>query len=223
VAAGDAGGSPESRDALEALCAACWFPLYAFARRAGSSREEAEDLVQGFFANLLEKGWLRQADRERGRFRTFLLAAFRHHTAHERDRERAQKRGGGARRLSLDFAEGETRYRAEPADAETPERLYERRWAVALLDRALADLRAAYSGDRADVFEALRPHLTGGAPEGLAATGAAIGLSEGATKVALHRLRRRYREVLRAAIGETVADPADVDDEIRHLLGALAR
>jgi RNA polymerase sigma factor (sigma-70 family) len=222
VAAGATGGSPEAREALETLCGACWFPLYAFARRTGAAREEAEDLVQGFFALLLEKGWLRQADRERGRFRTFLLAAFRHHAAHERDRGRAQKRGGGARLLSLDFAAGETRYLSEPAVDETPERLYERRWALALLDRALEGLRASYAGDRAAVFEALRPHLTGGEPPSLAETGAAIGLSEGATKVALHRLRRRYRDVLRATIAETVADPGEVDDEIHHLLAALA-
>jgi RNA polymerase sigma-70 factor (ECF subfamily) len=221
VAAGSA-TSPESRDALATLCAACWYPLYAFARRGGAGPEEAEDLVQGFFALLLEKGWLRQADRDRGRFRTFLLAAFRHHAAHERDRARARKRGGGVRPLSLDVSSAESRYRLEPADDRTPERLYERRWALDLLERALADLRADYAGDRAPVYEALRPHLVGGAAPGLAEVGATLGMTEGATKVALHRLRRRYRDVLRATIERTVADPAEVDDEIRHLLEALA-
>ena len=223
VAAGE-GVTPEGRAALETLCRACWFPLYAFARRGGDGPEEAADLVQGFFAELLEKGYLRQADRERGRFRTFLLAAFRHHASKEREKARAQKRGGGVATMSLDFAYGESRYLAEPVDDRTPERIYERRWALSLLDRVLEELRASYGeGERGVVFDALRPLLVGGGPAtSLGEIGTRIGMSEGAAKVALHRMRRRYRDLLRAAIAETVADPAEVDDEIRHLLEALA-
>jgi RNA polymerase sigma-70 factor (ECF subfamily) len=224
VAAAGEGLSPEGRAALESLCRDCWFPLYAFARRGGAGPEEAADLVQGFFAELLEKGFLRQADPARGRFRTFLLAAFRHHASKARERERAQKRGGGVPAFSLDAIEGERRYLAEPADEHGPERLYERRWALALLDRVLADLRASYGdGERGAVFEVLRPFLLAGdPPPALDAAARTLAMSESAAKMALHRLRRRYRDLLRARIAETVATPADVDDELRHLLAALA-
>jgi RNA polymerase sigma-70 factor (ECF subfamily) len=221
VAAGDRASS-EGREALEALCRACWTPLYAFARRSGSSPADAQDLVQGFFATVLEKGSLAAADPERGRFRTFLIAAFRHHASHERERGRALKRGGGAPVLSLDAAVGESGYLAEPSDDRTPEALYERRWALTLLERSLDALREAY-GDRSALFEELRPHLVGGAPlPALAATAERLGLGEGATRVALHRLRSRFRDVLRAVVAETVADPADVDAELRDLMTALS-
>jgi RNA polymerase sigma factor (sigma-70 family) len=221
VAAAAEPASAESREALEALCRASWLPLYAFARRSGSAPEEAEDLVQGFFAVLLEKGYLAQADRERGRFRTFLLAAFRHHASHERERAQAQKRGGGVRVMSLDREQGESLYLASPAEGQNAEQLYERRWALTLLERALEDLRAAYgSRGQSEVFEALRPHLSG-TSRPLAEVGADLGLTEGAAKVALHRLRGRYRDVLRAAIAETVETPDEIDDEIRHLLQGL--
>ena len=223
VAAGE-GVSPEGRAALETLCKDCWFPLYAFARRGGARPDDAQDLVQGFFAALLEKGYVRQADRERGRFRTFLLAAFRHHASNEREKERAAKRGGGATLLLLDLADGEDRYLAEPVDDRTPERVFEQRWALALLDRVLTELRTSYGdGPRGTVFEALRPLLIGGEPSSsLAEAASRLGMSEGAAKVALHRMRRRYRDLLRAVIAETVADPLEVDDEIRQLLQALA-
>lgn len=222
VAAGER-ETPEGRAALESLCRSCWVPLYAFARRGGARPEEAADLVQGFFADLLERSAIRQADPERGRFRTFLLAAFRHFASKERERERALKRGGGATILPLDFAAGESLYLAEPADDRTPERIYERRWALSLLDRVMGELRASYDGERAAVFEALRPFLAGEDPGGtLAQIGDRIGMTEGAAKVALHRMRRRYRDLLRAAIAETVADPSEVDGEIRHLLASLA-
>jgi RNA polymerase sigma-70 factor (ECF subfamily) len=216
--------SPEGRAALESLCAAYWYPLYAFARRGGEEAHGAQDLVQGFFAELLEKDWLRQADRSRGRFRTFLLAAFRHHASHEREKARALKRGGGRAPLPLDFEDGEGRYLREPVDDRTPERLYERRWALTLLDAALARLREDHErAGRIDLFDALRGTLAAGGPEApWAEVGARLGMSEGAVKVAAHRLRKRYREVLRQAIAETVADPSEVDDEIRTLLGALA-
>lgn len=223
AAAGD--DSTEGRAALESLCTAYWFPLYAFVRRQGEGVEDARDLVQGFFAELLEKDYLAQADRERGRFRTFLITAFRHYASKERAKERALKRGGGVAILSFDFSDGENRYLREPADERTPERLFERRWALTLLDEALGRLRAEHrSAGREDLFGALRGTIVpgGGETEPYAALGERLGMSEGAVKVAAHRLRRRYREVLRAAIAETVADPSEVDDEIRHLLDALA-
>jgi RNA polymerase sigma factor (sigma-70 family) len=216
--------SPEGRAALESLCGAYWYPLYAFARRGGEDAHGAQDLVQGFFAELLEKDWLRQADRTRGRFRTFLLAAFRHHASHEREKARALKRGGGKTPLPLDFEAGEGRYQREPSDDRTPERLFERRWALTLLDSALARLREEHErAGREALFEALRGTLVAGGPEApWAEVGARLAMTEGAVKVAAHRLRRRYREVLRQAIAETVADPSEVDDEIRHLMGSLA-
>ena len=222
---GGAGEDTEGRAALESLCTAYWFPLYAFERRRGAGPEEAQDLVQGFFAELLEKDYLRQADRERGRFRTFLITAFRHFASKEREKARAEKRGGGRTPLPLDFADGESRYLREPADDRTPERIFERRWALTLLDEALGRLRGEHrAAGREDLFEALQGTLGGGTAEAssYAEVGARLGMSEGAVKVAVHRLRRRYREILRASIAETVADPSEVDDEIRHLLAALA-
>jgi RNA polymerase sigma factor (sigma-70 family) len=220
-AAGDTGG----RAALESLCGAYWYPLYAFERRGGTPVEDARDLVQGFFAELLEKDVLAQADRDRGRFRTFLIAAFRHFASKEREKARALKRGGGRAPLPLDFEDGESRYLREPADDRTPERLFERRWALTLLDEALGRLKEEHrAAGREPLFEALRGTLGSGDGPGAsyAALGEGLGMSEGAVKVAVHRLRRRYRDVLRAAIAETVADPSEVDDEIRHLLGALS-
>jgi RNA polymerase sigma-70 factor (ECF subfamily) len=223
VSAGTRDGA-DGRAALAALCGAYWFPLYAFARRRGAGPDDAADLVQGFFADLLGRDSIRTASPERGRFRTFLLAAFRHFTSKERDRERAAKRGGGAPVLSLDLADGERRFLAEPTGGETPERLYERRFATTLLARVLAELEDDYAGDRAELFRVLRPWLVvdGDAPSHAEAA-ERLGMSEGAVKVALHRMRRRYRDRLRAAIAETVASPDDVDDEIRSLLASLAR
>ena len=214
----------DARSALDALCEAYWYPLYAFARRTGCDEPQAQDLVQGFFAELIEKGAVQQADPERGRFRTFLLAAFRHHASKARAHAAAQKRGGGRAILSLDFTEGERRYRAEPADRLTPDAIYERRWAFTLLDRALERLAAYYRGgtqQQAERFEALRPALGGGPslPYGKLAEG--LGMSETAVKVAVHRMRLRYREILRAEIADTVAHPDQVDDEIHRLLAAL--
>jgi RNA polymerase sigma factor (sigma-70 family) len=224
VLAAGADSTPEGRAALEALLAACWDPLYTFARRSGESREAAQDLVQGFLAELLEKDRLRQADRTRGRFRTFLVAAFRHHASHERDRARALKRGGGRAALALDFAEGEDRYLREPVDDRTPERVFDRRWALTVLDASVARLRDEHeAAGRLDLFEALRGTIAAdGTDTPWADVGARLGMSEGAVKVAAHRLRRRYREVLRETVAGTVATPADVDDEIRHLMAALA-
>lgn len=218
-------GEPEARRALEELCTLYWYPLYAFARRRGHDVEEAQDLVQGFFARFLARDALARVAPGRGRFRSFLLACLRNHIADERDRARAKRRGGGIAPLSLDFEDAEGRYIREPATGLTPEHLYERRWALALLERVLLRLEADYAeAGKTPLFEALRSHLAGDsdrAPHAeLAAT---LGMGEGAVRVALHRLRRRYRERLRAEIAETVETPEEVDDEIRHLFESLGR
>lgn len=220
-----AGSAPEAerRAALESLCAASWPPLYAFARRDGAPPEAAADLVQGFFADLLGRDGIGAADPERGRFRTYLLAAFRHYRSRVREKERAAKRGGGAVPIRLDVEIGERGYLAEPADDRTPERIYARRWALGLLDRVLGRLAGEYDGARAALFAELRPRLTaGGDAPPLAAVAARLGMGVGAVKVALHRMRRRYRDLLRAAIAETVSSPEEVDDELGQLMEALA-
>lgn len=215
VAAGE-----ESRTALSDLVTSYWYPLYAFARHQGAESHTAEDLVQGFFAVLIEKGYLRAADRERGRFRTFLLTAFRHYVSKERAKAGAQKRGGDRVHLSLDFEYGEERYRLEPSSDLTPEKLYEREWALTLLDHVLTDLEhAAIARGKADLFAELRPFLTGGSPTPSAVDAAErLGMTAGALQVALHRLKKRYRDALRAKIAETVESPDDVNAEIRHLM-----
>ncbi len=216
-------GSTGSRRALAALCGAYWFPLYAFVRREGYSAPDAQDLTQGFFTQLLDKNYLAVADPQRGRFRSFLLAAMKHFLAHERDRARTGKRGGGRALLSLDFQSAESRYRLEPADRLTPERLYEKRWALALLEQVLTRLRDEQAAARKlDLFEHLKQFLTGSrglqsyrqAADGLAMTEAAV-------KVAVHRLRRRYRELLEDEIAQTVGGPEEIEDERRALLAAV--
>jgi RNA polymerase sigma factor (sigma-70 family) len=213
VAAGGPTGTG-ARAALETLCRTYWYPLYAYARRRGAARQDAEDLVQGFFGVLLERGSVASADPQRGRFRAFLLTAFQRCAADEHERRNAQKRGGGARTLSLDFDDGETRFANEPAHELTPEREFERRFALALLARALDRVEAERRED-ADLL----PFIGGrGDARPYAEIAAARGATEGAVKVAVHRLRARYRECLRAEIRETVVEEADIDDELRHLL-----
>jgi RNA polymerase sigma-70 factor (ECF subfamily) len=217
---GDAGAPA----ALQELCRGYWPPLYAFLRRWGASPDDAQDLVQGFFARLLEKDWLAQADPSRGKLRTFLLAALKHHASNERARANAQKRGGGRVHVPLDVGE-EERHLGTVASSDTPERVFERRYAEALLARAferLAVQERAASPERAERFEALRPHLSGEGPA-QAETAATIGVSATALKVALHRLRARLRETIRAEVAETLSDPAGVDEEIRSLVSALRR
>lgn len=221
VAAAQDPAAPESRQALADLCAAYWYPVYAYVRRRGHDHHQAQDLTQAFFARLLEKNDLAAADRTRGRFRTFLLTACQHFLANQHDYEMAKKRGGGRSPVRLDFADADHRYAHEPAHDDTPERLFDRRWALDLLDRALAELRDEYEGSgRAKLFDALKGTLTGGA-EGYAELADRLGMTEGAVKVAVHRLRQRYRDRLRAAIAETVEKPEDVDDEVRDLFAAL--
>jgi RNA polymerase sigma-70 factor (ECF subfamily) len=223
VAAGDR-GSPQARAALAELCAAYWHPLYAFCRRVGYPPDQAQDLTQEYFARLLEKDYLGQADQSRGKFRSFLLTSFQHFLANEHDRSRARKRGGGLRHLSIDWRDAEARTRYEPSHGMTPERLFLRRWAMSLLDQALARLREEYTrAGLGPVFDALKAALAGdraGVPYPEVA--ARLGLSVGAVAVAVHRLRQRYRKALRTEIARTVDDPADVDAEVRDLFAALA-
>jgi RNA polymerase sigma factor (sigma-70 family) len=219
------GEAPEARAALAVLCQAYWHPLYAYARRRLANADDAQDLTQEFFARLLEKDYLQAADPRRGKFRSFLLAAFKHFLANERERATAQKRGGGRRPLPLDFEDGERRYRHEPADATTPETLYARRWALTLLEQALARLRQEFAAaGKEALFEALKGTLTGdGTAEPYARIGRDLGLSEPAVKTAVHRLRRRYQELLRAEVAQTVASPEEVEDELRDLFAAVRR
>ena len=217
--------SPQAREALAALCATYWYPLYAFIRRRGYDGDRAQDLIQEFFARLLEKDVLATVDPAKGRFRSFLLASCTNFLANCRDRDRARKRGGDRVHVPLDPRDAEGRYRREPADAMTAERLFHRRWALTLLDRvvALLEAEAARTG-KAALFDRLKSCLTGerGADH-YAAIARDLGTTEAAVKMAALRLRRRYQEVLRAEIARTVADPAEVDDEIRDLFAALAR
>jgi RNA polymerase sigma-70 factor (ECF subfamily) len=221
AAAGQEGTA--SQAALEELCRAYWYPIYAFVRRRGHSAEDARDLAQEFFRTLLEKGYLADADPDRGRFRAFLLTAVARFLSKERDKAAALKRGGGQPLLSIDFDDGETRYQREPSHEWTPERIFTRRWALTLLDRTLAVLRSEHEqAGKLPQYEALKVFLTGesGTPL-LRQVAVDLGLTEGAVKVAVHRLREKYRQALRAQIAQTVATPEDVDDELRHLLAAL--
>ncbi len=223
VSARDA-GSPQSAAALEKLCRAYWYPLYAYVRRRGHSPENAQDLTQEFFARLLERNWVGRADQQKGRFRTFLLSAMNHFLADEWDKARAQKRGGGRTPIPLQLDTAETRYGVELADNVTPEHSYERRWALTLLDEVLHRLRSEYEQDsRAELFATLHPCLVGDrAAQPYAELAAKLGVSEGTVKSAVHRLRQRYRQLLRDEIAQTVAEPGAVDDEMRHLFAVLS-
>jgi RNA polymerase sigma factor (sigma-70 family) len=223
VIAAGADQTLESREALARLCELYWYPLYAYVRRWGHDADQAQDLTQEFFARLLEKHYLRAADPARGRFRSFLLASLKHFLSNERDRITAVKRGGRATVISLEFENAEGRYSREPPDQETPETVYERRWALTLLERTLGRLRAEFRATgKESVFARLEGYLTG-EKETLpyADIGESLGMSEGAVKVAVHRLRRRFGALLREEIAETVSDPAQVDDEVRDLFRAL--
>ncbi len=223
VLAAGKSNSAEARDALTVLCETYWYPLYAYVRRQGYDSASAQDLTQGFFARLLEKEDLRNVSRERGRFRSFLLASLKHYLINEWDRARAEKRGGGRRHLSLDFDAAESRYRLEPADPNTPEAIYARQWALTLLDRVFEVLRQeAEDAGKASQFQHVRDFLTGAEPSGSYKQSAELlGMTEGAVKTAVHRLRRRFKERLRGEIAQTVSTEEDVDDEIRHLFEVL--
>ena len=226
VACAAAPAHPHARTALGQMCQEYWPPLYAFARRLGRSPQDAEDLTQSFFAVLIERNTLAVAEPSRGKLRTFLLAAFRHHIADVAKREHALKRGGGAEVLSIDAAAGEEWFASEPAEQDTPETLYHRRWALALLERALDELEAerANAGHGSSMV-VLRPFLslTIAGPDTYPEAAARLGWTVSATRVAVFRLRQRYREVLLDHVAATLVDetPAAVETEMRELLAAL--
>jgi RNA polymerase sigma-70 factor (ECF subfamily) len=215
--------APQVADALEQLCRAYWLPLYAYVRRRGYGHDDAQDLTQEFFARLLAKEWLSAVDPHRGRFRTFLLAALNHFLTNEWHRARCQKRGGARETISWDGHSAEDRYRAEPVDDLTPERIFQQRWAEALLERVLNQLREEYAvTGKLDFFEVAKEQLWGaktGIPQ--ARLAGELGLSEGAMKVAMHRLRRRYRELLHMEIAQTVGSAEEIDAELRELMATL--
>jgi RNA polymerase sigma-70 factor (ECF subfamily) len=215
--------SSDAQDALARLCRVYWYPLYAYVRRRVGNVHEAQDLTQGFFARFFEKEYLHDVDRQRGKFRSFLLASMKHFLSNQQERARAQKRGGGRACLSLDFQDAENRYRLERADTMTPERLFERRWALTLLDQIVERLEREY-GDagKSELFAGLKPFLAAApdAPTQREVAGK-LGMSEGAVKAAAHRLRQRYRTVLRDEIAQTVTDPDDVAQELNELFEAV--
>jgi len=214
----------QSGEALETLCRTYWYPLYAFIRRQGSAPADAEDLTQAFFAKFLEKHYLQSVNPAKGKFRSFLLASLKHFLANEWDRARTRKRGGGAVHLSLDSAAAESRYLQEPVDAMTPEKIFDREWALTLLELVLARLRREFSEEgKGGLFEQLKVVLTAGkGAVSHAEIAGRLGMSEGAVKVAAHRLRRRYREVLKEEIAQTVSGPEQVEEEIRALFSVFA-
>ena len=215
--------SPKSAAALESLCRAYWYPLYAYARRSGHKSSDAEDLTQGFFTKLLEKDYLKAATSEKGRFRAFLLVAFKRFMAGEWDREHALKRGGLTPVLSIDQQAAESRFAVEPSHQVQPDMLFDRQWAATLLERTMAQLQEEYvASGRAKLFEYLKSSLAGeDSALRYADIAARLNLTEPAVKMAVYRLRARYREVLRAEIGHTVSEPEQIEEEIRHLFSAF--
>jgi len=222
VLAGDP-KEPLARASLAELCDAYWYPVYTFIRRRGHNAEQARDLTQDFFARALEEGLFAEADPTRGRFRSFLRTVCAHFLTNRRDRDNALKRGGGQMFLPIDAGDAEERYAVELADGLTPERIFDRSWALTVLGRVLAQLKQEYDdAGKSESFEALHS-LLADSPElsSYAAVAARLGTTEGASRVAAHRLRARYGELLRREIASTLADPADVEDEIRDLFTAL--
>jgi RNA polymerase sigma factor (sigma-70 family) len=221
-----AAGRPKSasyQQALETLCKTYWFPLYAYLRRHGYESHKAEDYTQAFFAGLLAKHGLRLADPKRGKFRSFLLASLKHFLSNERARARAKKRGGGRKVLSLDLQNAESQYALEPRDELSPEKIFERSWALTVLDRTMARLQAeAISTNKQKLFDHLKVYLTAEKSSvPYRDVAAELDITEGAVRVAIHRLRRRYRELLRDEIAQTVTSDDQIDEEIRDLFAAL--
>ena len=222
VAAGNDNTSV-AQDALATLYGIYWYPLYAYVRRRGRTADDARDVVQAFFLSLLERRDFSRLARERGRFRAFLLASMKHYLANDFGRRQALKRGGGATPCALSLDGAEDRYAREPADPMTPEMLYERRWALTVIDQVLLTIRTEWCDQgRERVFEELRDCLLGTrARGGYAETAARLAMSEGAVKTAVHRLRRRFQTELQKRVAETLSEPGDSDDEIRSLIRAL--
>jgi len=215
--------TPQSDTALEQLCRTYWFPLYAYVRRRGQAKADAEDLTQAFFARLLEKNFLAGLDAERGKFRAFLLTALKHFLANEWDKARAQKRGGGEVPLSLDWQTADTKFQVAATNEPSPDRAFDREWALALLARVIERLQAESETEgKGKVFAQLKSFLMAGQGESAQAEVAkALGMEEGAVRVAIHRLRKRYRQLLRDEIANTLSDPAMVEEEMRALFGAF--
>jgi RNA polymerase sigma factor (sigma-70 family) len=214
---------PESEKALAVLCQAYWGAVYAFVRRQVGDVHEAQDLTQTFFTQLLEKNLLAVAQPSRGRFRSFLLTSVQNFVHNEWDKQKAVKRGGGKKHFAFDFRQHDSMFSLEPVDTLTPEKLYERKWVLALLEQVMARLRAEHvKAQKEHIFDRLKGSLLGAnADESLAEIARQLGISENAAKVAAHRLRKRYRELLRAEVAQTLADPQEIDDEIRQLFAAL--
>jgi len=212
-----------ARGALEDLCQTYWYPLYAFIRRSGHAREDAQDLAQEFFARLLSRDWLAQVDESKGRFRSFLLVALKHFMANEMDKAQALKRGGGRKFISLDEVAAERRYQLEPAHFESPDKIFERRWAIQILDKALAALQQEHlHEEKGVVFDTLKDCLTGSRESiPYAQLAPRLGVNVGALKVMVHRFRGRYRDLLREQVARTVDEPSQIDAEMRHLLEVL--
>lgn len=222
LAAGQWPDGSAAEHAFNALAKQYWYPLYAYLRRKGSSPHQAEDLVQGFFTHLLEKDALQHVDQDKGKFRAFLLASLKNFHANVRDQQRTLKRGGAVQHFSLDTAGAEKRYNTMPMDTMTPDRLYDRQWALTVLDQVLQQLKHNYTQQQqAHLFDALEHLLVGGKKVGYAQIGLQLSMTESAVKVAAHRLRQRYRQLLRETITHTVENPALVDEEIKELLNCL--
>ena len=214
-----------AQQALASLCESYWYPLYAFVRRKGHSPEDAEDVIQGYFAGFLEKGLVKKFRPEIGRFRTFILATLKHYLLHERDKKRALKRGGNVYTLSLDADDAENRYSLEPVDKNlTPDKVFERRWALNVLDRALGKLeQASIKSGKGEQFAELSPYLVSGADDvPYSEVAEKLEMSDGAVRVAVHRLRKRFGQYLRDEVAVTGADEADVQDELHHLIQVLS-
>jgi RNA polymerase sigma-70 factor (ECF subfamily) len=222
--AGRQDGSLQSQQALEKLCRTYWYPLYVFLRRQGHSPEDAEDLTQAFFGHMLEKNGLRHADPERGRFRTFLLSSLKHFVTDEWKKHRAKKRGGGMRLIELDAEIAEDRYRIEPVERLDPEKLFKRRWAMTLLDEALAQLEGEYSlKGKHELFSSLQPFLLDKKTEvPQSELALRMRMKEATLNSEVFRLRGRFRDLVREEIAQTVTTAAQIDDEVRELFAALA-
>jgi RNA polymerase sigma-70 factor (ECF subfamily) len=225
VLAAKAGDSPQATQALEKLCRTYWYSLYAYVRRKGHSPEDAQDLTQGFFARLLEKDYLKLADRERGKFRAFLLTAIKHFLVNEWESTRTAKRGGGQMVFSLDEPLAESRYLSEPTRELSPDKVFEKRWAITVLEQVLGRLRQeSVAAGKGELFELLKEALWGEKnAASQAELGTPLGLSAAAVKSAVHRFRLRYRELLRSEIANTVASHEDIDEELRHLVSVLGQ
>ncbi len=216
--------TPQSDAALEELCRTYWFPLYAYVRRRGNTKEDAEDLTQAFFARLLGKNFLANLAGEKGKFRAFLLASLKHFLANEWDKSQRQKRGGGEIHLSLDWQTADTKFQIAATAEPSPDKAFDREWALALLAKVIGRLQNECSADgKAKLFEQLKKFLMAdGSDSAQSEVAKSLGMEEGAVRVAVHRLRKRYRQLLREEIFQTLTDPAQMDEEMRALFGAFA-